>query len=154
MIAVREAETSTTTLSYYTTDALLASQLIRIGVNAQHVENISYGDVQGASGSPVPFLLSAPLPGDPTYLLSGTVTRSDTPSGSFVSNWWQQGSRGNVKLNTNVPVILIGGAHLTLATDPDSALGELIDGSSTGFPLIEQFNTFAGAHMEVGIVLP
>jgi hypothetical protein len=57
-------------------------------------------------------------------------------------------------MNTNVPLIFIGTASLILATDPNNGLGQLIGGSSIGFPIIEQFNTFAGADMEVGILLP
>jgi hypothetical protein len=61
---------------------------------------------------------------------------------------------GAVKMSTNVPVINIGGAGLTLTTNPNGPLGRLIGSGSTGFPLLQQFNTFAGAHMEVSAVLP
>jgi len=139
------------TLSYYTTDAHLANQLVRIGVAAQHVENIAYGYVSGLAGSPGPFFVELPRPGDPTFSISGTVTRSETPSGSFVANWWQNGRRGNVKMTTNVPAIYVGSASLTLTTDPNNELGLLIGGVSTGFPLLQQFNTFSTAHMDVAV---
>lgn len=137
------------TLYYYTTDAELANHLVRLGVGAQHVENIAYGYVPGLAGSPVPFLVDVPRPGDPTFSLSGTVTMSGTPSGSFVANWWQNGRRGNVKMNTNVPAIYIGSANLTLETGAENELGLLIGGGSSGFPALQQFNTFSMAHMEV-----
>jgi hypothetical protein len=140
------------TLWYYTTDAELANHLVRLGVGAQHVQNIAYGYVPGAAGSPVPFFVNIPRPGDPTFSLAGTVTRSETPSGSFVANWWQKGQRGSVKMNTDVPSIYVGSANLTLTTDSDSELGQLIGGGSTGFPLLQQFNIFDGAHMEVSVV--
>jgi len=142
------------TLWYYTSDAELANHLVRLGVGAQHVQNIAYGYVQGAAGSPVPFAVNIPRPGDPAFSLAGTVTRSDTPSGSFVANWWQAGRSGNVKMNTNVPLIFIGNADLTLTTDPGNDLGQLIGGGSTGFPILQQFNTFAAAHMAVSVVSP
>jgi hypothetical protein len=88
------------------------------------------------------------------FSLAGTVTRSEIPSGSFVANWWQSGRRGSVKMNTDVPAIYIGGANLTLTTDPNNELGQLIGGGSTGFAIVQQFNTFATAHMEVSIVTP
>jgi hypothetical protein len=137
------------TLWYYTTDAELANHLVRLGVGAQHVQNIRYDYVPSAAGSPVPFSVNVPRPGDPMFSLAGTVTRSEIPSGSFVANWWQGGRRGSVKMNTDVPAIYIGGATLTLTTDPDNEFGQLIGGGSTGFPLLQQFNTFSTAHMEV-----
>jgi len=140
------------TLWYYTTDAELANHLVRLGVGAQHVQNITYDYVPGAMGNPVPVLVNVPRPGDPMFSLAGTVTRSEVPSGSFVANWWQSGRRGSVKMNTVVPAIYIGGANLTLTTDPSNELGQLIGGGSTGFAIVQQFNTFATAHMEVSVI--
>jgi hypothetical protein len=142
------------TLWYYTTDAELANHLVRLGVGAQHVQSIAYGYVPGLAGSPVPFFVDVPRPGYPTFSLSGTVTRSETPSGSFVANWWQKGRRGSVKMNTDVPAIYVGSANLTLTTDPSNELGQLIGAGSTGFPVLQQFNTFAGAQMKVSVNAP
>jgi hypothetical protein len=57
-----------------------------------------------------------------------------------------------VKMNTAVPAIFIGGANLTLTTDPNNELGQLIGGGSTAFAIVQQFNTFATAHMEVSFI--
>jgi hypothetical protein len=92
------------------------------------------------------------MPGSPRFALAGAVQPSAFPAGSFLANWWQQTEAGNVKMSTNVPVINIGGAALTLTTHPGGPLGQLIGGGSTGFPLLQQFNTFGSAHMEVGVV--
>ena len=54
-----------------------------------------------------------------------------------------------VKMTTNVPSINIGGANLTLQTDPNNELGRLIGGSSAQFVILQQFNGFAAAHMDV-----
>jgi len=53
-------------------------------------------------------------------------------------------------MSTNVPVIKIGGADLTLNTE-DDPLTQLLGGPSTGFPIIQQFNTFAAANMQVNV---
>jgi len=57
-------------------------------------------------------------------------------------------------MSTNVPVINIGGADLTLMTDPNGQLGQLIGGGSKGFPTIQQFNTFGAAQMKVSLLMP
>ena len=54
-------------------------------------------------------------------------------------------------MSTNVPVINIGTADLIITTNPHGALGALIGGSSTGFPIIQQFNTFRSAQMQVTV---
>jgi len=47
--------------------------------------------------------------------------------------------------------IYVGSANLTLTTHPDNELGLLIGGGSTGFPVLQQFNTFSTAHMQVAV---
>jgi len=61
---------------------------------------------------------------------------------------------GSVKMSTRVPVINIGGADLLLTTNQHGPLGQLIGGSSIGFPIIQQFNTFGAAHMQISVVAP
>ena len=87
--------------------------------------------------------------GAPRLKLKGTVIESETPAGSFDANWWRAASASGVKMATNVPVIDIGSADLTLTTNPNNALGQLIGGGTIGFPLLQQFNTFDSAEMSV-----
>lgn len=136
------------TIWYYTSDARLALRLRLAGVSAQYVPTIDY-DYDTDDN-----LLSVrvPLPGVPRLAVSGTVNPSPQPAGSFVANWWQATSGGNMKMSTNVPVINIGGADLFLTTNQHGPLGQLIGGSTTGFPIIQQFNTFGAAHMQVAVV--
>lgn len=142
------------TIAYYTTDAELANHLVRFGVAAQHVQNIAYDYLPGAAGNAIPFAVNVSRPGDPTFSLAGTVTRSEIPSGSFVANWWQSGRRGSVQMSTEVPAIFIGAANLILTTQPNNELGQLLGTGSTGFAIVQQFNTFAAAHMEVSVAAP
>lgn len=132
------------TILYYTSDLRLALRLLLAGVNAQFVPNIDY-----RHGNDNSFSVRVPLPGIPRLLVSGGVTPSPLAAGSFVANWWQKTPRGKVKMSTNVPVIKIGSANLTLATNPNGLLGQLIGGETLGFPIIQQFNTFAAAQMNV-----
>lgn len=141
------------TLWYYTTDVDLARHLQRLGVAAQYVPTIKYYAPVGA-GQPAPFFVAVPRPGNPALWLQGTVTESENPAGSFVANWWRKTLGGSVKMNTNVPSIFVGSADLVLRTEPDSGLGQLIGGSATGFPVLQQFNTFPTAEMQVSVATP
>jgi hypothetical protein len=136
------------TIWYYTSDAKLASELREAGVNAQHVPTIDYNYADDGS-----FNVHLPKPGTPQFDLLGTVQPSPDPAGSFLANWWQQTPAGIEKMATNVPLINIGGANLALTTEPSGLLGQLIGGPSTGFPIIQQFNTFSAAQMDVNRVL-
>ncbi|MCM3906466.1 MAG: hypothetical protein ND866_32665 [Pyrinomonadaceae bacterium] len=138
------------TIWYYTSDAGLALRLRLAGVRAQYVPTIDY-DYETDDNS---FSVRVPLPGVPRLALSGTVNPSPMPAGSFVANWWQAALGGSVKMITNVPVINIGGADLFMTTNEHGQLGQLIGSSSTGFPIIQQFNTFDAAHMQVSVVSP
>ena len=135
------------TFWYETSAPRLANALKSLGVPAQHVERIDV-DFESTGGA-APFEVLVRRPGEPRFSLEGTVVESQTPSGSFTANWWRQTSEGVVKMETAVPVILIGTADLGLTTPPDGALGQLIGGSSLGFPILQQFNTFDQAGMTV-----
>ncbi len=137
------------TMFYYTSDLRLALRLRLAGVNSQFVPTIGYH-----IGNHNSFFVRVPFPGYPRFTLTGTVNPSPQPPGSFISNWWQKTSRGNVKMNTNVPVINIGGANLTLTTNPNGPLGQLIGGDTLGFPIVQQFNTFTNAQMSVNTLTP
>jgi hypothetical protein len=137
------------TFWYYTTDAKLAHRLQDLGVSAQHVAPTRYDLDPEELGMPDDLTVVVPRPGNPTLVLSGTVIPSGAPTGSFEAIWWQQTVAGNIRMATNVPVIAISSANLTLATDPANALGGLIGGSTLGFPIIQQFNMFSAAQMGV-----
>jgi hypothetical protein len=135
------------TIWYYTSDLRLALQLRQAGVDAQYVPTIDY-DYHTHDNS---LHVRVPLPGLPRFVLSGTVIPSSQPAGSFVANWWQDVRGGRAKMSTEVPVIKIGTADLILTTNANGPLGQLIAASSTGFPIIQQFNTFGCAQMQVTV---
>jgi hypothetical protein len=136
------------TVWYSSNDAILATQVRQTGVTAQIVSTIDYGFDPAVNS----LFVLLPRPGWPRLALSGAVQPSPFAAGSFLANWWQQTEAGKVKMSTNVPVINIGAANLTMTTDPNGPLGQLIGGGSTGFPVLQQFNTFGAAHMEISIV--
>jgi hypothetical protein len=137
-------------LWYFTSDAKLAHQLQKAGIDAQHVPNIEY-----EYAPPAPTLsITVRKPGDPILSLAGTVTPSPVPAGIFIANWWSLGTAGVVKMTTTVPSIDIGAADLLLSTPAESALGQLLGGPAAGFVILQQFNSFAAAHMDVSTIVP
>jgi hypothetical protein len=134
------------TFWYYTDHLALAVRLRAAGVNARYVWNLDY-DYDDADGE-----LRVTIPGGwgaPGLEIEGTVVESEVPAGSFDANWWRASHSSGVKMATNVPVLDIGSADLLLTTNSSNALGQLIGGSSLGFPILQQFNTFDDATMQV-----
>lgn len=137
------------TFWYYTTDETLARRLRDLGVSAQHVEPLRYDLQLAFPGVPDNFTVVVPRPGNPRFMLDGTVVPTATASGSFEAIWWQQ-TAATIRMDTTVPVIAISpDADVTLTTDPSNALGQLIGGATLPFVAIQQFNVFAAAHMHV-----
>lgn len=142
------------TFWYYTTNRELAQRLIRAGVRAQYVPEIELSYEASGPGVPSAFHVGVPLPGNPPFELDGFVVESDALAGSFRANWWTKLGNRIVKMDTNVPEIYIGGGDLVLTTDPNNRLGQLIGGDTLGFPIIQQFNVFSSALMQVGVFTP
>lgn len=137
------------TLFYYTDDFRLALRLNMAGVNAQFVPTIEYRMQNDNS-----FFVRLPFPGVPRFSLNGIVMPSPNPAGSFTANWWQKTFRGSVRMQTQVPIIKIGGANLTLNTNPNGVLGRIIGSETLNFPVIQQFNTFTNGQMNVQTSIP
>ena len=141
------------TFWYYTSNQQLAHRLQEAGVSAQYVETIEYVLEPGRVGRPNVFAVAVRRPGEPRFIVVGTVVPSATPSGSFRAVWWQKTAAGTVRMDTSVPVIAIGSADLTLATSPGNALSALVGASIMNFPILQQFNVFVGAHMDVSVAV-
>jgi hypothetical protein len=137
-------------LAYFTTDEKLAHHLNKLGVKARHVENIDFDLDRDPCDDTGLLTVSVPR----TLSLSGRVAASDTSAGSFDAIWWAQTSEGVVRMETNVPEILIGSADLELTTDPNGPLGQLLGGGTSNFVVLRQFNLFRTAQMEVGVRAP
>ncbi len=142
------------TLWYYTSDPKLAHQLKKLGMRAQLVSTIDYEQIPGIGDSPDSFHIAVPRPAKPTLQLDGEVVPSGTPAGTFTANWWVATNRGTVKMETYVPEIFIGAADIVLTAEEDSSLSDLIAGETLSFPILQQFNVFPTAQMDVSIQVP
>jgi hypothetical protein len=138
------------TLAYYSDDRGLVDTLKSLGIFASFAP-IAYrlGEVENAEAS-----LEVVVKGraHSRLRISGTVVPSSTPVGSFVANWWAKTQHGSIKLSTSVPAIALGSASLVLDTEPGGELSELFAGASISFPILQQFNGFSAAAMDVSLV--
>jgi hypothetical protein len=128
------------TLGYVTDDLRLAAALTLAGVNVR-IREIDESLARDGS-------FAVAIGRAEKLALTGHVTPSAAPSGTFTANWWQATNRGLVEMTTGVPVIDIGGADLSLTTTFDP-LAALLGSSTTGFPILQQFNQFATAALTV-----
>ncbi len=137
------------TFWYYTDHKDLARGLQDSGVNAQRVHHIGYHFNKNKPSGPN-FHVTVPAAG---ISIDGRVEPSTVPAGSFDANWWKTSfaSDGSVKMATDVPVINIGSADLVLTTSSNSPVNALSGGQPLGFPIIQQFNSFDTAHMDVTV---
>jgi hypothetical protein len=134
---------------YYTSHAGLARSLRRFGVHAQHVPQIDFRYVPSTGRAPLSVVVAQP--GEPALSLDGSVGEPHEPL-SFVANWWASSDNARVKMTTSIPTSLVGEASLTLTTDPQSALGQLVGGASMDFLVLQRFNMFAHARLNVGLL--
>lgn len=137
------------TLWHFTTHSPLARRLRDAGLSVQLVPTIAYDVALG--GKLHSTQVTVPAPAQPAFDLCGSISEPSQPL-SLTGNWWAKGSKGLVKQASQVPAGLVGEAQLTLTTAADSPLGQLIDGASFSFPVLQRFNTFAQAQTQVSLV--
>jgi hypothetical protein len=137
------------TLLYYTSDNKLAQELTNLGIPAQFVPTIDYDLISGQHDDPDQLHVTVPRSGQPLLSISGEVIPSHVPAGTFTANWWARTRRGTIRMQTFVPEISIGTADLQLTVPAGSSLSELIGGETIGFPILQQFNSFPDALMNV-----
>jgi hypothetical protein len=142
------------TLWYYTSDPKLAHYLKKLGMPVLLVPTINFELIPSADDGPDAFHITVPRPGNPALSLEGEVIPSEAPAGTFTANWWVETNQGTVKMQTYVPEIFIGDADLVLNVEEDSSINDLIGGQTLGFPILQQFNIFPTAQMDVNILSP
>jgi hypothetical protein len=87
---------------------------------------------------------------DPDYQLLGTAIAPNAAPTAFTASWWYDGDAGEkIQMLTVFPAIRFGSASMTLTTPAGSELAALLGGTSLTFPVLDSFNAFPQAHMEV-----
>lgn len=126
---------------YSTTSAALAHKLRKLGVPAEHVEDIGFETQFQANGKgKVEVEVEKP-----EYEVTGDIEKPTAPPVSFTANWWSDDHGQNTRMQTPIATIQFGGAKLTLKTDPDGKLGKLFGTGTVTFPYFDSYNTFVPA---------
>jgi hypothetical protein len=134
------------TLWYYTTSPRLLARLVARGVNAQLTRDLKFAVTPTGGGNAQ---LAVDVPGRPAFSVSGPIALPTAPAVPYIANWWRDHAHDTARMNTVLPAIQFSSAHLTLATNPGNALGQLFGAGSVTFPIFDSFNAFPAAHMVV-----
>lgn len=85
----------------------------------------------------------------PGYRAIGEAETPTAPPVPFVASWWAEARRDDVLMRTEFPEIQFGTAEVTLTTSAGSELAQLIGGRKLTFALLDSYNDFASASMQV-----
>jgi len=141
------ADINNYTLFYVTDQALLAAKLNAAGANAENGQHISYTFTPAGAGGTLDFVARPSRA--PDHDVHGPVVTPTAAPVPFTATWWSETNKGSLRMRTQIPNLAFGGAHMTLTTPAGSALADLIGGTSLTFALLDSYNTFASAHMQV-----
>jgi hypothetical protein len=132
---------------YYTTSLRLAVTLQPLGVPAQWTPQLGY-DLLSNSASTGTLRIDLAA-GHPAFRVTAPVVEPVAAPVAFQANWWIQSGARRTKMSTPIPALRFGSASALLSTPRVGQLGQLLDGSTATFALLDSYNRFALAHMTV-----
>jgi hypothetical protein len=136
-------------LLWFVTDlGQLHGKLAAAGLDPDSDQGLAYGFTPGGAGAGTLAVGTSP-PHAPPFTAGGPAAVPAAAPVGFTANWWQDGQHGTVSMRTVLPAIRFGGATTTLTTPAGSALAALIGGTSMTFAVLDSYNTFSAAHLEV-----
>jgi hypothetical protein len=131
------------TLWYATDNSRLHARLTAAGVNADNSNQLAIAFADGTLS------VSSSSSHTPSFTVEGSATLPVNPPVPTSASWWDNGSRGAIRSRTVLPEIQFGTASTVLTTPADSALADLIGGTTLTFPVLDSYNVFPGGIMEV-----
>ncbi|HKE28039.1 MAG TPA: hypothetical protein VKB88_37055 [Bryobacteraceae bacterium] len=138
------------TLIYVSNNAELVLAFNLAGVPALYDPTLTYQFTYESTGNSGELYLAAEGIGLPAYFLTGTETDPTGPGSDFKANWWFAPGGAVVKQASDFPDIAFGTAAVSLHTDRNSALGQLIGGNTdSDFHYLPIRGVYASAHMVV-----
>ena len=139
------ADINNYTVLYATNQATLHARYQAAGVDADKSKDISLSLVNGLLEA------SSASPQSTPFAVSGPAAPPAAPPTTFAASWWANGRHGTLQSRTSFPQIRFGGATTTLVTTPGSPLAALLGSSTFTFALLDSYNTFPSAHLEVRV---
>lgn len=138
------------TLWYATDNSQLHAKLQAAGVDSVNDQHLSYSFVpDGLGGGALDIDVDPPQ--GASFVVSGTAIVPAAAPTPFVARWWKDGSHGTVSMLTDLPDIVFSSATTELATPLGGDLADLIGAETLLFPILDSYNAFATAYMEVRV---
>jgi len=138
------------TLIYVSNNPELVLAFHLAGVPAVYDASLTYEFTYDTTGHSGELYVEAEGPGLPAYFLTGTESDPTGPGSDFKANWWYAGSDTVVKQASDFPSIAFGAANISLHTDKNSALGQLIGGNTDAdYHFFPVRGVYSSAHMQV-----
>jgi len=135
---------------YYTDNLRLALRLQLVGMNAQWVPLLKHKYTQNAARTGG--TLEIKVPGNPSLNINGQVNEPTVAPTVYEANWWQQGDRGLIQLDTILPAIAFGTAPvLGMTTPAHSAIADLTGATNITFTSFHSFSRSTPEHMHVSV---
>lgn len=140
-----DADIDNYTVWYVTDVGLLHGKLRSAGLPTDNDSGLSFSFSNGALD------IEATPPQAPEHEIHGTAVSPTAPAVPFVARWWSDVPHGTVLMRTEFPAIQFGGSTMTLTTPAGSDLADLIGDTSLTFGILDSYNTFPEATMEVTV---
>ena len=131
------------TLFYATNQAQLHARYAAQGLKTDESGALTLGLTRG--------LLSATSSSSktPAFTVTGSAAVPSGPAVQFIASWWANGTHGVVRSRTVFPAIRFGNSSVTLTTPAGSDLARLAGSTQIRFALLDSYNTFGNAQLEV-----
>jgi hypothetical protein len=140
------------TLIYVSNNPDLVQAFHMAGVPAVLDPSLTYQFTYDSSGTAGELYVEAEAGDLPPYFLTGTESDPTGPGSDFKANWWYTAQGTVVKQASDFPNIAFGGANISLHTDKNSALGQLIGGNTDAdYHFFPVRGVYPSAHMQVTV---
>ena len=139
------ADINNYTVYFASDEQKLLTPLKKVGIDGEKIKDIGFTFASNGALS-----INVDPKHDADYRVLGTAVAASAAPTVFTASWWHDKSNSQqVRMRTVFPAIRFGTSSMTLTTPAGSELASLIGGTSLTFPVLDSYNAFPNAHMEV-----